>query len=168
MAEVPSIILITQDRWSVPSSMSQTSLQTEEAFTVKEYKHTNTHTHTHTHTQSVSFNLNFSREDFQRFSLLDVFNLPWVGFTPPWNLISDNVEWGNAVVWWKTLHHGTTSYYMAIHNILYPSWINFKLPNFKYLRSKRETLLKRAWLSRVEPFDSSPKKHIFLSLPSPC
>ena len=26
--------------------MSQTSLQTEEAFTVKEYKHTHTHTHT--------------------------------------------------------------------------------------------------------------------------
>ena len=32
-----------QDHWSVPSSMFQTSLQTEEAFTVKEYKHTNTH-----------------------------------------------------------------------------------------------------------------------------
>ena len=32
-----------QDHWSVPSSMFQTSLQTEEAFMVKEYKHTNTH-----------------------------------------------------------------------------------------------------------------------------
>ena len=33
--------------------MSQTSLQTEEACTVKEYKHT--HTHTHTHTNNVGF-----------------------------------------------------------------------------------------------------------------
>ena len=32
------------------SSMSQASLQTEEAFTLKWYKHTRTHTHTHTHT----------------------------------------------------------------------------------------------------------------------
>ena len=35
--------------------MSETSLQTEEAITVKEYKHTHTHTHTppptHTHTR---------------------------------------------------------------------------------------------------------------------
>ena len=29
--------------------MSQTLLETEEAFTMKEYKYTDTHTHTHTH-----------------------------------------------------------------------------------------------------------------------
>ena len=42
LAEVSSIILTTQDHWSVPSSMSKTLLQTEKAFTVKEYKHTHT------------------------------------------------------------------------------------------------------------------------------
>ena len=30
-------------------------LQTEEAFTVEEYKHTNTHTHTHTHSHIHTF-----------------------------------------------------------------------------------------------------------------
>ena len=42
LTEAPRIILTTEDRWSVPSSMSQTSLQTEEALTVKEYKHKQT------------------------------------------------------------------------------------------------------------------------------
>ena len=41
------------------SNMPQTSLQTEEAFTVKEYKykHTHTHTHTHKHTHIDKLNL---------------------------------------------------------------------------------------------------------------
>ena len=34
------------------TSMSQTFLQTEGAFTVKEYEHTHTHTHTQTHTHT--------------------------------------------------------------------------------------------------------------------
>ena len=44
--------------------MSQTSLQTEEVFTVKEHKYTHTHKHTqtqtHTHTQTQKLNLMFS------------------------------------------------------------------------------------------------------------
>ena len=31
-------------------------LQTEEAFTVEEYKHTHTHARTHTHTHAILFN----------------------------------------------------------------------------------------------------------------
>ena len=54
LGEAPSIILTTQDRWSVPSSMSKTLLQTKEAFMVKEYKHTHTHTHTHTRNNLLS------------------------------------------------------------------------------------------------------------------
>ena len=46
------LILTTLDRWSVPSSMSQTSLQTEEVFTVKEHKYTHTHKHTQTQTHT--------------------------------------------------------------------------------------------------------------------
>ena len=57
LGRTPSIILTTQDCWSVPSSMSQTSLQTEEAFMVKEYKHTHTHTGTNTHTYSYILHL---------------------------------------------------------------------------------------------------------------
>ena len=43
LAEVSSIMPSTQDRWSVPSSMSKTSLQTEEAFKVEGLKHSHTH-----------------------------------------------------------------------------------------------------------------------------
>ena len=51
-------MLTAQGSWSVPSSMSQASSQTEEAFAVKKFKHTHTHarmharTHTHTHTHN--------------------------------------------------------------------------------------------------------------------
>ena len=61
MAEAPKIILTT--RCSVPSSMSLTSLQTEEALTVKEYKHTHTHTHAHMHARRIIF---FRRATFFR------------------------------------------------------------------------------------------------------
>ena len=40
MAEAPRMIFTTQDRIPWLSSMSQTSLQTEEVFSVKEYTHT--------------------------------------------------------------------------------------------------------------------------------
>ena len=51
-------MLTAQGSGSVPSSMSQASSQTEEAFAVKKFKHTHTHarmharTHTHTHTHN--------------------------------------------------------------------------------------------------------------------
>ena len=51
-------MLTAQGSWSVPSSMSQASSQTEDAFAVKKFKHTHTHarmharTHTHTHTHT--------------------------------------------------------------------------------------------------------------------
>ena len=46
LPEAPTIILTAQDCLFVPSSISLTSLQTEEAFTLREYKHTLTHTAT--------------------------------------------------------------------------------------------------------------------------
>ena len=65
LAEAPGMILTTQDCWSIPLNYVLDTLQTEEAFTVKEYKdrqtdththtHTYTHTRTHTHTQMKSF-----------------------------------------------------------------------------------------------------------------
>ena len=55
LAEVFWIILTTQDDWPVLLSMLQAPLQMEEAFTVKEYKHTHIHlpplTHKYTHTR---------------------------------------------------------------------------------------------------------------------
>ena len=51
-------MLTAQGSWSVPSSMSQASSQTEEAFAVTKFKHTHTYarmharTHTHTHTHN--------------------------------------------------------------------------------------------------------------------
>ena len=53
MVEAPIIILLTQDRWSAHSSMSQTSMQTE-AFTENGYERW-THTHTHTHRLEAQF-----------------------------------------------------------------------------------------------------------------
>ena len=47
LTETPRIIFMIQDCWSAPSSMFHTSLQTEEVFTVKEYKHTHTRTKQH-------------------------------------------------------------------------------------------------------------------------
>ena len=76
MTEAPSIY--SQHKIVVPyiSSMLQTSLQTEEAYMVKEYEHTHirthkythtnthtyTHTHTHTHTQVANLELSNCKE----------------------------------------------------------------------------------------------------------
>ena len=67
LAEAPGMILTTQDCWSIPLNYVLDTLQTEEAFTVKEYKdrqtdrqtdrHTHTHTHTHAHTRTHKWNL---------------------------------------------------------------------------------------------------------------
>ena len=59
------MILTTQHRSSVPLRYVSDILQTEEAFTLEEYKHTHTHTlthtHTHTHTKTLNQFLNLSR-----------------------------------------------------------------------------------------------------------
>ena len=46
------MILTTQGRCFLPLKYVSDILQTEEAFTMKEYKHTHAHTHTHTHTHT--------------------------------------------------------------------------------------------------------------------
>ena len=45
MAEAPKWIFTTRDRWSVPLKYVLDILQSEEAFTVAEYKYTHTHKH---------------------------------------------------------------------------------------------------------------------------
>ena len=52
LAEAPREISKTQDRWCVPLKYVLDILQSEEIFTVEEYKHT----HTHTHTQGTHIN----------------------------------------------------------------------------------------------------------------
>ena len=44
------------------------------------------------------FSLIYSRDHFQRSSLLSNSNTPWTGFEPAQNLISGIVKWGGAVV----------------------------------------------------------------------
>ena len=47
--------------------MSKTLLQMEEAFTVKEYKHTNTHTHTYT--RAAIHEMHDSKQDKKHLSM---------------------------------------------------------------------------------------------------
>ena len=54
LAEEPKLIFTTQDRSSSPLKYVLDILQTEEAFTVEEYRDTHTHTHAHTHTHTYT------------------------------------------------------------------------------------------------------------------
>ena len=138
LVQARSIILAAQDRWSVPSSMSNTMLQVEETFMVKEYRHTHTHTHTHTHAHTHTHTQTGSMYCWAHSHLWNWKPIHKIGFKlvlelcllsdQPWNFLF--IEWSTTYVafsnlekfkakygcWWKIWYHLIGSYPMGRKN----------------------------------------------------